>query len=104
MTYVTKIISGLLENAIKYEPKKGRVLLKIDKNQLSVQNFGSHTDKEDIDHIFDRFYRSDKNRQNNGKSFGLGLSITKEMVDKLNGEIKVVSDKEDGTVLFVKFH
>lgn len=78
--------------------------MKIDKNQLSVQNFGSHIDKEDIDHIFDRFYRSDKNRQNNGKSFGLGLSITKEMVDKLNGEIKVVSDKEDGTVLFVKFH
>lgn len=102
--YVTKIISGLLENAIKYEPKKGRVLLKIDKNQLSVQNFGSHIDKEDIDHIFDRFYRSDKSRQNNGKSFGLGLSITKEMVDKLNGEIKVVSDKEDGTVFFVKFH
>lgn len=102
--YVTKIISGLLENAIKYEPKKGRVLLKIDKNQLSVQNFGSHIEKEDIDHIFDRFYRSDKSRQNNGKSFGLGLSITKEMVDKLNGEIKVVSDKEDGTVFFVKFH
>ena len=78
--------------------------MKIDKNQLSVQNFGSHIDKEDIDHIFDRFYRSDKSRQNNGKSFGLGLSITKEMVDKLNGEIKVVSDKEDGTVFFVKFH
>lgn len=78
--------------------------MKIDKNQLSVQNFGSHIEKEDIDHIFDRFYRSDKSRQNNGKSFGLGLSITKEMVDKLNGEIKVVSDKEEGTVFFVKFH
>ena len=78
--------------------------MKIDKNQLSVQNFGSHIEKEDIDHIFDRFYRSDKSRQNNGKSFGLGLSITKEMVDKLNCEIKVVSDKEDGTVFFVKFH
>ncbi len=102
--YLTKIISSLLENAIKYEPEKGRVLLKIDKNQLSVQNFGSHIDKEDIDHIFDRFYRSDKSRQNNGKSFGLGLSITKEMVDKLNGEIKVVSNKEDGTAFFVKFH
>ena len=61
-------------------------------------------EKEDTDHIFDRFYRSDKSRQNNGKSFGLGFSITKEMVDKLNGEIKVVSDKEDGTVFFVKFH
>lgn len=81
---------------------KGRVLLKIDKNQLSVQNFGSHIEKEDIDHIFDRFYRSDKCRKNNG--FGLGLSITKEMVDKLNGEIKVVNDKEEGTVFFVKFH
>lgn len=99
---MAKIISGLLENAIKYEPKKDRVLLKIDKNQLSVQNFGSHIEKENIDCVFDRFYRSDKSRQNNG--FGLGLSITKEMVDKLNGEIKVVNDKEEGTVFFVKFH
>lgn len=60
---MAKIISGLLENAIKYEPKKDRVLLKIDKNQLSVQNFGSHIEKENIDCVFDRFYRSDKSRQ-----------------------------------------
>lgn len=66
---MAKIISGLIENAIKYEPKKDRVLLKIDKNQLSVRNFGSHIEKEDIDCVFDRFYRSDKSRQNSGKSF-----------------------------------
>ena len=102
--YVTKIISGLLENAIKYEPEKGRILLKLDKNQLSVQNFNGYIDERDLPFIFERFYRSDKSRQNDGKSFGLGLAITKETVDKLNGEIKAVSNKDDGTIFFVKFH
>lgn len=54
-----------------------------------VQNFNSYIDEKDLPYIFERFYRSDKSRQNDGKSFGLGLTITKEMVDKLNGEIKI---------------
>ncbi|MCI6090633.1 MAG: sensor histidine kinase [Solobacterium sp.] len=54
-----------------------------------VQNYNSYIDEKDLPYIFERFYRSDKSRQNDGKSFGLGLAITKEMVDKLNGEIKI---------------
>ena len=50
-----------------------------------VQNFNSYIDEKDLPYILERFYRSDKSRQNDGKSFGLGLAITKEMVDKLNG-------------------
>ena len=69
-----------------------------------VQNFHSYIDEKDLPYIFERFYRSDKSRQNDGKSFGLGLAITKEMVDKLNGEIKILSNKDNGTIFSVKFH
>ena len=69
-----------------------------------VQNFNSNIDEKDLPYIFERFYRSDKSRQNDGKSFGLGLAITKEMVDKLNGEIKILSNKDNGTIFLVKFH
>lgn len=69
-----------------------------------VQNFNSNIDEKDLPYIFERFYRSDKSRQNDGKSFGLGLAITKEMVDKLNGEIKILSNKDNGTIFSVKFH
>ena len=100
--YLTKIISSLLENAIKYEPNGGKVLLKLDKNGLMVQNFSSYIDEKDLPHIFERFYRSDKSRQNDGRSFGLGLAITKEMVDKLGGEIIVDSNKDIGTIFLVK--
>lgn len=69
-----------------------------------VQSFNSYIDEKDLPYIFERFYRSDKSRQNDGKSFGLGLTITKEMVDKLNGEIKILSNKDNGTIFSVKFH
>lgn len=64
----------------------------------------SFYNEKDLPYIFERFYRSDKSRQNDGKSFGLGLAITKEMVDKLNGEIKILSNKDNGTIFLVKFH
>lgn len=69
--------------------------------RLSVQNFDSTIPVEDLPHVFDRFYRSDKSRKGESGSFGLGLAITKEMVEKRGGEISVSSSAEDGTVFQV---
>ena len=103
--YLQRIVSSLLENALKYEPTGGcvRMTLVQEKRRvrLSVQNFGSTIPAEDLPHVFDRFYRSDKSRKNESGSFGLGLAITKEMVEKLGGEISVSSSAEDGTVFQV---
>jgi len=105
--YLMQIISSLLENALKYEPKNGKVLLKLtqDKHKtcIWVQNFGTTIAQEDLPHIFDRFYRSDKSRTNETESFGLGLAITKEMVNKINGEISVTSNPQKGTIFTVTF-
>lgn len=105
--YLTQIISSLLENALKYEPKTGKVLLKLaqDKHKtcICVQNFGTTIAQEDLPHVFDRFYRNDKSRTNETESFGLGLAITKEMVNKIHGEISVTSNPQKGTIFTVTF-
>lgn len=105
--YLTQIISSLLENALKYEPKTGKVLLKLaqdkHKTYICVQNFGTMIAQEDLPHVFDRFYRSDKSRTNETESFGLGLAITKEMVNKIHGEISVTSNPQKGTIFTITF-
>ena len=91
-----------------YEPAGGRVHLALvqDKRKvrLSVQNFGSTIPEEDLPHVFDRFYRSDKSRKSESGSFGLGLAITKEMVEKLGGQISVASSAGEGTVFQVTLY
>ena len=105
--YLQRIVSSLLENALKYEPAGGRVQLTLirekKKVRLSVQNFGSTIPEADLPHVFDRFYRSDKSRKSESDSFGLGLAITKEMAEKLGGEISVAGTAEAGTVFQVIF-
>ena len=106
--YLLRIVSSLLENALKYEPSGGRVLLTLTEEKhkavLSVRNFGSRIPEEDLPHVFDRFYRSDKSRQHESGSFGLGLAITREMTEKLGGTITAVSTPETGTEFRCTFH
>ena len=105
--YLLRIVSSLLENALKYEPEGGRVLLRLIQEKkkifLFVQNFGTQIPREDLPHVFDRFYRSDKSRQNDSNSFGLGLAITRQMLQRLGGDISAASSPEEGTIFCVTF-
>ena len=105
--YLLRIVMSLLENALKYEPSGGRVSIHLTQSKkktvLSVCNQGSRIADEDLPHVFDRFYRSDKSRTNSAGSFGLGLAITKEMVERLGGTISVTSSQKEGTVFSVTF-
>ena len=105
--YLLRIVSSLLENALKYEPEGGRVLLRLiqekKKTLLFIQNFGTQIPQEDLPHVFDRFYRSDKSRQNDSNSFGLGLAITRQMIQQLGGDISAASSPEEGTIFRVTF-
>jgi len=103
--YLQRIAASLLENAIKYEPDGGRVWVRLEKARhnlrLEVGNRGTVIPPEDLPHIFERFYRGDKSRQGQAGGHGLGLSITKEMVERLGGGISVESRSESGTVFKV---
>lgn len=104
--YIKRICGGLIGNAVKYEPEKGRIVIKSysRKNKVffMVQNICSRISKEDMPHIFDRFYRGDSTRTLS-KGNGLGLSIIKQMVTLCGADIKAVSNDKEGTVFTVIF-
>lgn len=103
--YLQRIAASLMENAIKYEPRGGQVLVTLTRSRrhaiLEVRNRSTCISQEDLPHVFDRFYRSDKSRQSKTGGHGLGLAITKEMVTKLGGTVQAGSG-EDGTAFTVK--
>ena len=99
---VKQLLSILLDNAMKYCGEKGSVYLKAycvkEKTFVLIQNSGEPIDKEDLKHIFERFYRTDKSRARTEGGYGLGLAIAKTIVESMHGRISVFSDKENGTV------
>lgn len=111
---LNQIIHILLDNAVKYAGENGEVTLslkkhggkRIKKNSgyilLSTTNTGKPIPEDEIPHLFERFYRSDKARTS-GNGYGLGLAICKNLAALHNADITVTSDEENGTVFTVKF-
>ena len=114
-----QIISNLLSNAIKFTPKGGEVVvsgqLKVVSGQLNrvsssanlplttyhlqltVQDTGIGIPKEDLEHIFDRFYQVDDSSTRKSGGTGIGLALAKELVYLMRGDIRVESTVGRGT-------
>ena len=94
-------INNLLTNAVKYTPEGGTITFSInDRNNMvicEVIDTGYGIAKEDISHIFDKFYRSADPNITERSGTGLGLSITSEIIKLHNGEIEVQSEPDKGT-------
>jgi len=94
-TSIVQIVTNLCENAIKYTPSGGNVLLSVQKGikilSILVKDNGIGIPESEIPHIFERFYRVEKSRNTKHGGSGLGLSITKGLVDELGGNISVKS-------------
>ncbi|MDO5563747.1 MAG: HAMP domain-containing sensor histidine kinase [Eubacteriales bacterium] len=104
---IARLFENLFSNAIKYGSDGKRIEVKIDKDinqdivKIEVINFGKLIKKEDINKIFDKFYRVDEARQTTTGGTGLGLAIAKSITDMHNGSINVLSD-EKGTRFIVR--
>ena len=96
-----RLIGTLVDNACKYSDIGGVVRVTLSasgKNLvLVVNNRGSVIDAEDLEHIFDRFYRTDKARSRSEGGYGLGLSIARDVVQEHGGTIVAESDSRAGT-------
>ena len=105
LEFAERICTGLLDNALKYEPEGGTVTvsLRTEKRKavLEVVNSGSRIPDDDLPHIFERFYRGDKSR-GQSKGHGLGLPIIKRMTE-LSGASITAKSGENGTVFSVSF-
>lgn len=99
-------IVNLMSNALRYTNEDGwiKVSLRQDKADflVSVQDTGIGIAKEDIPQTFSRFWRSDVSRERVSGGLGVGLSITKEIVDRHNGTILVESELGKGTTFTIR--
>lgn len=101
---LSRVIQNLISNSVKYTRYGGRIKVKakrVDKEvRFYVKDNGDGIAKENIPYIFDKFFMEDKSRSNG--SSGLGLFITKEIVDNHGGEISVKSKKKHGSTFIVR--
>ena len=102
-----ELFSNLLENSVKYNKENGKIILDAEKEngyvRVSIKDTGIGMSDEQIKYIFDEFYKADKSRHDFDSS-GLGLSISKRIIEKHNGKIWAESPgKGKGTTIFITF-
>lgn len=97
----------LLDNAVKYADRETAVQVSVSSEEkaakISIRDQGAGIAKEDLPHVFDRFYRGAAARDQWSGGAGLGLPIARWIVEKHGGAIKLSSLQGDGTEVLVRF-
>lgn len=97
------VISNIIDNAIKYSNENSKINLYLSEDKLIIEDFGMGISEENLNKIFDRFFRISKAR-NHLDGTGLGLSIVKNILDIHNFKIEVKSQKDIGTTFAIIFN
>jgi len=104
---LSQVVVNLVTNAIRYNAPGGTVLVRTASQPrcilLTVSDTGQGIARDDIPHLFERFYRADKARSGNVTGAGLGLAITREIVQAHGGKIEVSSELGNGSLFTVCF-
>lgn len=102
--YLEKMLTNLIKNSILYGNKNGHTEILAKQSggfiTIDIADDGMGIAKEDLPHVFERFYRADKSHSSDGKSIGLGLSIVKWIVEAHGGTVSA-KNKDKGSVFSV---
>ena len=97
-------ITNIIKNAIEHNKENGKITIKYEENvlftKITIIDEGQGIDKEDLKHIFERFYKAQNSSDN---SVGIGLSLAKNIIEKNNGMINCKSEIGNGTEFIVKY-
>jgi len=104
---ILRLFINLIENAIHYTPSNGKINISASLLgswlEIKVEDTGCGMTAEQIDHVFDRFWRSDTSRSQWTGGSGLGLAIAQSIAESYGGKITVTSQLEVGSCFIVKF-
>lgn len=102
---IEQVIVNVLSNSVKYTPVGGRIDVSVrcadEKISFRVQDNGIGIPEEDLDRIFERFYRVEKSRTSEMGGTGLGLAIARELIEAHGGDIRIESRLGEGTAVTV---
>lgn len=97
-------ITNIIKNCIEHTPENKNIYINFEENnfytKITIKDEGAGIDKEDIKHIFERFYKGKNSSEN---SVGIGLALAKSIIEKDNGCILCFSKKEEGTTFEIKY-
>lgn len=103
---LSQVWVNLLHNAIKFTPEGGTVQVFLEESGqeavVRVRDSGIGISAEDLEHIFERFFKADKSRTRSGGGSGLGLSIIQKIVQMHGGSVSVQSAPGEGTEMTVR--
>jgi two-component system, OmpR family, sensor histidine kinase BaeS len=103
---MTQVLTNILDNALRHTPEGGRILLSAkdtnDQVELAIEDSGPGLKAEDIDRIFNRFYRTDSSRQREDGGSGLGLAIARSIVQAHGGQLSAESEEGKGLKVIVR--
>jgi two-component system heavy metal sensor histidine kinase CusS len=98
-----RAIGNLIENALQHTPPGGAIAVCVMSNELSlrieVADNGAGIPSEDLPHVFDRFYRVEKDRSSSTGGSGLGLAIVRSVMELHGGEVTIESIRNIGTTV-----
>jgi signal transduction histidine kinase len=101
-----EVLTNLISNAIKYTPEGGKIVVVVENEgefaKVSVIDNGFGISQEDQKHLFEKFYRIENEQTKSVKGSGLGLFITRNLVEKMGGEIGAISKLGEGTTFFFR--
>ncbi len=102
---MTQAVINLMSNAMRYTPEGGWVVVKVKNDRrhvlISVSDTGIGIAKEDLSRIFGRFWRADASRAREAGGLGVGLAVTKQIVERHHGFISVESELGKGTTFTI---
>ena len=104
--HLREVVDNLIENAIKYTPAGGEVVVNVTGNEkqviISVKDSGIGIPAEDIPHLFQKFYRVDNSDTREIGGTGLGLYLSRRLVENMSGNLRVESEYKKGSTFFLE--
>jgi signal transduction histidine kinase len=105
---MTQVLTNILDNALRHTPEEGRIILSArdvdDQVELAIEDSGPGLKKEELERIFERFYRTDASRQRDGailSGSGLGLAIARSIVQAHGGQLSAESEPGKGLKVII---
>src|SRR5688572_3534426 len=103
---MTQVLTNILDNAMQHTPEGGRIIMAArqqqDRIELSILDSGPGLQTDEINHIFDRFYRTDPSRQREDGGSGLGLAIARSIVQAHGGQLSAQSEAGQGLKIMIR--